>query len=983
VLTLGVAALGAPAAAQTTPPADKTTVGEVIVTGQRAALKSAQAIKKNSTQLVDSITAVDIGALPDRSVVEALQRIPGVTITRTPDPRDADRVSVEGSGVQVRGLNYVRSELNGRDSFSAKNGRQLSFDDIPPELMAGVDVYKNPSAEIVEGGVGGTVDLRTRLPFDQSGHLIAFSLDESYGDLAKVWKPAGSLLLSDRWMTPIGEFGLLGDISDSKYTSRTDTLSVDPYFARNAANNDALVPGQTVFVPGGFGYRSLIFNRERQGFDVAAQYKPSDKLLVTAQFIRSAAYSTENENAVGIDPGTGFDPATPTSFTYNSAGVFTGGTIAPTNPDVIDERYNTTRSVTSDYSLNIKYNPTDRLSLSADVQHIVATTKALDFTIFDSFNGSVGSSTLNLHGNSVPFASIPNSPAFANPANYYWDAAMDFHDHNDADEWAERIDGSYTFDGDWLKTFRFGVRHTEREAITRETNFNWGYVTQTWTGAGLALLNGTGPTAAGNTIPSTFVNPSNFFGGNANLPGGFFAGTAGFLSNWVAASNAILAAENRPASCCGPWTPFNGNYTAFTAGGGSGSINNQREDTDAIFGLLNFAHEMSWGKFSVPMDGNIGVRIVDTKASGTGSLIFPLCTGTCLTGVPATLGPPPTPAVPPFPTSDQTFQNGFKTTFSGARSYPMVLPSLNLRFKLEPNLFLRLAASQSMVRPDFSQMEPTLTIGTQAGIVTGGNCVANPSNVGTDCVFRYTAFEGNPTLKPIRANSYDFAAEWYFSNTGSLTGTLFYKDLYNFITTGSQNVPFTNNGVTENVLLTRPYNAGHGVVKGFELTYQQYFDMLPGPLKGLGVQSNFTYIDSKGGRNAAADPYDTTQIANAASPGLPLEGLSKTSYNLAGLYDYGPFSARVAYNWRAKYLMTTSAANINIPAWADDFGQLDASVFYSLTPKVKIGLQGSNLTAAIYKESVSYPTVVNNPGMTPHNWVDSDRRITAVLRAQF
>jgi len=202
MVALASLAFAAPASAQDT---QSTTGGakapEIVVTGQRAALKSAQAIKKNADQIVDSITAVDIGALPDRSVTEALQRVPGVTITLTPDPRDADRISVEGSGVQVRGLNYVRSELDGRDSFSAVNGRQLSFDDVPPELMAGVDVYKNPSAELIEGGVGGTVNLRTRLPFDQSGHLLAFSFDENYGDLVKTWTPSGSV------QRPLGHAG--------------------------------------------------------------------------------------------------------------------------------------------------------------------------------------------------------------------------------------------------------------------------------------------------------------------------------------------------------------------------------------------------------------------------------------------------------------------------------------------------------------------------------------------------------------------------------------------------------------------------------------------------------------------------------------------------------------------------------------------------------------------------------------------------------
>src|SRR6218665_3359306 len=125
----------------------------IVVKGYRQSLQSAQNLKKNADVIVDSVTAEDIGALPDRSVTETLQRIPGVAIDRFAAGVDPDHFSVEGSGVVVRGLPFVRSELNGRDTFTANNGRALSFADVPPELMAGVDVFKNPSADMIEGGI--------------------------------------------------------------------------------------------------------------------------------------------------------------------------------------------------------------------------------------------------------------------------------------------------------------------------------------------------------------------------------------------------------------------------------------------------------------------------------------------------------------------------------------------------------------------------------------------------------------------------------------------------------------------------------------------------------------------------------------------------------------------------------------------------------------------------------------------------------------
>src|SRR5690606_31377820 len=173
-VALGVAALlsaplhaqdaGAPQPQQ--PQADTALdLDTVVVTGIRGAVMRAQDIKQDAPQIIDSVTAEDIGALPDRSVTETLKRISGLTVTGFAARDDTDHFSAEGSGVMIRGLTFVRGELNGRDVFSANGGRGISFEEVSSELMAGVDVYKNPNAEIIEGGLGGTINLRTRKPF--------------------------------------------------------------------------------------------------------------------------------------------------------------------------------------------------------------------------------------------------------------------------------------------------------------------------------------------------------------------------------------------------------------------------------------------------------------------------------------------------------------------------------------------------------------------------------------------------------------------------------------------------------------------------------------------------------------------------------------------------------------------------------------------------------------------------------------------------
>jgi TonB-dependent receptor len=152
---------------------DEQTVAEddsvIVVSGIRQSLANAQELKRDADTVVDAITAEDIGALPDRSVTEALQRVPGVAINRFAGSNDPDHFSVEGSGVVVRGLNFVRSEFNGRSAFAAGVGGQaLNFADVPSELLGSVVISKNSTADMIEGGLAGTVNLNTRKPFDEN-----------------------------------------------------------------------------------------------------------------------------------------------------------------------------------------------------------------------------------------------------------------------------------------------------------------------------------------------------------------------------------------------------------------------------------------------------------------------------------------------------------------------------------------------------------------------------------------------------------------------------------------------------------------------------------------------------------------------------------------------------------------------------------------------------------------------------------------------
>lgn len=256
----------------------------VVVQGVRGALQTARNLKRDSDTFVDSITSTDVSQLPDLSVAEALSRVPGVVTQRfVLGGSDGDFPSPEGSGNIVRGLQYVRSEFNGRDAFSANGGRALEWASIPPELIGAVDVFKNQTADMIEGGISGTVNLRTLEPFDRDGLVAVVTADNTYTDLADAWSPGYSGILGNRWDTEMGEFGLLGSYSFSSLESRIQGFQ---YGQLMAIDNPDLA-GSTIALPGGFQARDASVDRERTSYYLAGQWRsPDDNMELTLKAIR-------------------------------------------------------------------------------------------------------------------------------------------------------------------------------------------------------------------------------------------------------------------------------------------------------------------------------------------------------------------------------------------------------------------------------------------------------------------------------------------------------------------------------------------------------------------------------------------------------------------------------------------------------------------------------------------------------------------------
>jgi TonB-dependent receptor len=531
---------------------------EIVVSGFRAALSSAQNIKRDADTFVDVITAEDIGALPDRSVAEALQRVPGVNIGRFEKPSDPDRFSVEGTGVIVRGLPFVRSELNGRDIFSATGGTVLSFNDVSPELLGRVEVFKNLTADMIEGGIAGTVNLVTRKPLDRPGTHISGTIEGNYGDFAKEWSPGFSVTGSTTFETERGTLGVQFGYAKSELVSRTDASQItDPCyraasldgpcfrvrpvgsggFSGDASFDESnFPPAGAVVVPKGAGVRTTDLERDREAISGVLQYESPDRnFIVTAEFLRAETsfFSKEFSALAQVNDDALFPvPAAGSTWEFDDNGIFQRGVLSQRIGDAYANPFGRggipfetlrferdTRAVTQDFSVDIDWSITDRLRVNFEAQRIESDLRQ---------DGIIG--TMNSWANiaidntgrtpQVQFLAPPGAPSdyFTSGENTYFWFLLDSVARNEGQLDSLRFDGEYDISEDgFFKQVKFGARWSERERTTQDTNFTtWGNLSAPWAGrAGCAPWNaGPGCAATGG------FQPGRFFTG---LPGQEFA----------------------------------------------------------------------------------------------------------------------------------------------------------------------------------------------------------------------------------------------------------------------------------------------------------------------------------------------------------------------------------------------------------------------------------------------------------------------------
>lgn len=827
---------------------------EIIVTGIRASLEQAADIKRDAPQVMDVITAEDVGKLPDSNVAEALQRVTGVQITR---------VFGEGQSVSVRGLQQVRVEVDGRTllGWSARLsppendqlGRSSGLDSVPSSLFGRLEVRKSPLASQAEGGLGGTVNLVTPKPLSFKEPTISVRAQGVYSENTDKFEPAITGFATTKFAD--GRIGVMIAGEYQKRTSTTQTFERNNFLNRNYTGTG----GGAIPTPVLLQYEQFVVDRSRLGLNGAIQFEVTPEFTITADALYSKLKTGRHQDFFAFRLPTGSNPVTNRVV---EDGMVVAGNANGTVTTAGQIRNEPTESFL--YGLNGKYE-NDGLTVEADgyyskgtidqtIQIVTLQATAAVPGAFDFRDQTVPSLTLGGTFNPTDYASY-------NPAN---NGVRSNRLIGLLEEWTGKLDVSYEADSG--VTISAGVRYTDLHA---RSNAFRSQVTPTRTEIEpyLKLIN------AGDIL--------------ADIPGSFPRSFLSTAPTFDYVFNRAQAAEPNPDP--------NGRSTLLP---------NLQRDYDlsekTIAGYLMVSGE---GEIlGVPYKANGGVRIAATRLS-----------------------------------VDSYVNVGSVSTLRNDKNrYTTVLPSANIAFNVTDNFLVRVSGSQTMQRASIADLAPSTFFNATNLSVTGGNV----------------------NLKPPISTQADVSFEYYTGKSSLISGAVFYKDVKDFIAS------FVTSGVDTNLdpqgrvlVFSRPENLASAKIKGFEIGIQQFADFLPSPLDGLGIIANYTYSDSED------------------QSGFPLVAVSKNSYNLVGLYEKGPFSARLAYNYRDEAVFEFSEGR---PSFIGSRSQLDAQVGFDITRNFALSLQAQNLMP---KKSATKEYSVNEVAL--NSYALSERRFSVGLRAKF
>ncbi|PXA84220.1 TonB-dependent receptor [Caulobacter sp. D4A] len=918
VLSCGVAAsaiaLAASASAQeavATAPADQpitdNSVDEVVVSAVRQTMQNSIAVKRDTTAIVDALSANEIGDLPGQSIGEAIMTITGAT---------ADRGNYGPTEVSLRGLGSFLSAttFNGREASNGSGDRAVNFGQFPSELFNGIKIYKSQQADLIEGGVAGTIEMETKKPLDYGKRLAQVELKGNYNPYQKritgsdPWGWRGTASYVDQY-----ELGKLGDVGISLGIQRNQVDDpAESYVASNtwvACNPSIVSTGNCTEVsraqaaagtpfyltPNSMTYRQLTAKEKRDAFFGALQWQPNDRFDANFDVEYSKRNYQEDRHDLGLAE---------TRYNLHNVQYDDDGRL------LYAEGSSTLQSVSTLFQReeeyiggggNFEFEATDRLTLKADISYSQTTRTDLTRSV------RLRSDPLDIYGvrtainnQRVPYVydarngfapTITIDPRFNldDWSLFSDDARLTREEEEKKDRiFATRFDASYALDG-FINKVDAGLRYSRRRYTTYDD---------------LVTID----------QASLAVDRAVNLACRTNFP----------QSDYLA---------DAPNNTIHSWATFDTlcqfrNYLGTEDPGGTGDTRSvaNADVTETVWSgyvMASYKGEAA----GMPVRGNFGVRVVDTSVVSKG-----LRAG--LEVVNNSDG------------SIRLVETGeFDPTRIKASSF-RVLPSVNANFDLNPKTIGRIALYRAMSRPAPSSLAAGRTITLQDGT----DFTSIQEAIGE------IVASGSPRLKPIMSWNADVALEYYYNRDTILATTLYYKQFTGGFIPVTIDEEFVIDGQNVTVPVTQTQNSDDkSHVYGAEFTLSNKFSWLPKPLDGFGGKLSYNYAITNFKNHDirlgdVIDP-DTGVVTEGMIPAAGLNGYSKHVLSAQLYYEAGPLTLQGIYRYRSRYYQDFVGGNAQL-RYISGGDAFDFTAQYKLNKKVDIRLQGLNLFNEVKVDSM-------------------------------
>jgi len=814
----------------------------VVVTGIRASLQSAVNVKRNASAVVDAVSAEDVGKLPDNDVGQALGRIPGISVGK--DFGQGASVSIRGTDPQMTYTTLNGQTVASTGWYDQKDiDRSFNYSLLPPELIGGMEVYKSSQADLTEGGIGGTVIVKTRKPLDLPAGTAFASVRLGKGTISDDLNKEISGLFS--WRNSARSFGVM-----------VAAAAEDGTYIRRGVEADMRWSGDV-------SPTTFVQERERKSLNVSLQARPASGVELGLNYLRLELEADNSNTSHYIFTGNAAADCKATNAANGLCVNFNRPTANENLHNVFLQNWVRSASMNSDSLVLDGSFKGDGFKLSG----VAGTTKAEGGTnqttnfAYGRWNDGGGVRTLPIFTGSIDATGkqisitpgsnqnigVSNLPASSTPEGW----ASGRGPNEDKENFAQ-ADLTVNLGEGFLTAFKTGLRATQH----------------TFTKSGFRGVH------AATAVPASSAS---LYDGSLELVGG-----------WSVPKPNIPAALANASANITRWVEDRSAYGQL------------KEDNQALYGMFDFEAD-KW-------KGNFGLRYIRTEATAT-SYAFD---GT------------------PKAADDVGQNNGWGRSKTSKKStYNDLLPSLNASYDLSDDTVLRVAAAKAITRPNFTNMFNSTVVGF------------DDTNASNDA-FNY----GSPALKPQSSNQFDIGLEYYYSKGNLVSANFFYKKISNFITTKTlvnQQVGVVSpDSGRDSWTINQYVNAGGGKIAGIELQLSHAF------ANGFGVVANYTYSDASAPATSYQDQLNVFTLS------------SKHNANLVGYYETKDYSARLAYNYRSKYMVRESGWYGN--RMHDATGSLDLSLGWNINDTLRLSFDAVNL---LKKDDVQYGAAGSQTTLRP------------------